>query len=84
MDIGLEFVDRYLFDKVYATLLPAKQPANFFNQTGAPWDAKAASPWNYKPASELLSFAPTDAAYQSSWTRDNIYRQLVTLYLVTW
>ena len=86
MDITLEFVDTYLFDKIYATLLPAQSPPfntnNGLNSTL--YDAKAASPWEYQPASTYLSFPPGDAAYLSQWNRDNIWRQLITLYLITW
>jgi len=86
MDIALEFVDTYLFDQVYATLLPVQTPPyntnNGLNSTLI--DAKASSPWEYAPASAYLSFAPGEAAYMSQWTRDNIWRQLITLYLITW
>jgi len=86
MDITLEFVDTYLFDKIYATLLPLQSPPfntnNGLNTTT--FDAKAASPWEYHPASTYLSFPPGEAAYMSQWTRDNTWRQLITLYLITW
>jgi lathosterol oxidase len=83
MDIVLECFDKYIFDHIYAAALPAAAPTHF-NQTGAEWNPKAASSWQWEPASALLSFQPTDAAYKSAWTRDNLYRQLITLYLITW
>ena len=86
MDIVLEIVDTYLFDTLYAALLPVQSPTfntnNGLNSTT--FDAKSASPWQYQPASTYLSFPPGEAAYMSQWTRDNIYRQLITLYLITW
>lgn len=40
--------------------------------------------WQWKPASTWISFEPSQYAYQSTWDRDNIYRQIVSLYLLTW
>jgi len=87
MDIALELCDTYFFDYMYAKVLPA-QPAPyslngaFSNSTIT--DLKAASPWHFEPASSILSFPPTDAAYMSQWTRDNAYRQLFSLFIITW
>ncbi len=90
MDIALELLDTYVFDAAYATLLPAK-PApyslssnTFGNNTTSIADLKAASPWHFEPASELISFTPGDMAYMSQWNRDNIYRQALSLFLITW
>ncbi|TVY88002.1 Delta(7)-sterol 5(6)-desaturase [Lachnellula willkommii] len=87
MDIALELCDTYAFDYIYSALLPASSsPYNlndgFSNATT--FDAKAASPWQWHPASQFLSFPPTDAAYMSQWPRDNIYRQFLSLFLIMW
>jgi len=87
MDIVLEFCDTFALDRVYAALLPA-HPAPYNLKDGATnsslFDAKASSPWQYQPSTTFFSFEPTEAAYMSAWTRDNIYRQLITLYFITW
>ncbi|EPE34630.1 hypothetical protein GLAREA_10324 [Glarea lozoyensis ATCC 20868] len=87
MDIALELLDTYALDWIYSAILPA-QPAPYnlkdgmSNMTMA--DMQSASPWQYKPASNIISFAPTDAAYTSQWTRDNVYRQTLSLFFITW
>ncbi|OQO03703.1 hypothetical protein B0A48_10368 [Cryoendolithus antarcticus] len=42
------------------------------------------STWQYEPASQYLSVQPSQYAYQSQWDRDSIYRQFVSLYMITW
>jgi len=86
MDIALELCDTYLFDHLYAALLPAS-PAPYSLKDGASnttsWDASHLS-WQYEPASQYISFQPREVAYMSQWTRDNITRQLISLYFLTW
>jgi hypothetical protein len=87
MDIALEVCDRYVFDYMYSTVLPASQTAyNVFGgvSNATTFDAKASSSWQYTPASQFISFPPSDLAYMSQWTRDNIYRQYISLFLITW
>lgn len=85
MDIALELLDRYVFDHMYAATLPAKPAPYSLNDAGAnATDLKAASTWKFEPASSIISFAPTDAAYMSQWNRDNIFRQAFSLFLITW
>ncbi|KAI9049571.1 hypothetical protein LZ554_006598 [Drepanopeziza brunnea f. sp. 'monogermtubi'] len=87
MDIALEFWDTFLFDNIYAAVAPLK-PATFSPISGAGnWtlpDIKAASQWQFQPASTLLSFSPRDAAYLSQVPRDNIFRQAFSLFLIMW
>ncbi|KUJ20111.1 uncharacterized protein LY89DRAFT_470878 [Mollisia scopiformis] len=87
MDIALELCDTYIFDYMYRAILPV-QPAPYGLQDGmgnaTTYDYKAASSWQFKPASSILSFTPTDAAYMSTLDRDNIYRQSFSLFLITW
>lgn len=73
MDIILELVDTFIADHAYAHLFPI-QP----NKTGI------AESWVWKPATKCFHFQPSQAAYMSSLARDNPYRQLFTLFFVTW
>ncbi|RKF65239.1 Delta-desaturase [Erysiphe neolycopersici] len=86
MDIVLELCDTYFFDKVYASALPA-QTLSLVNvgiaNTTIYSDTKSTA-WQYTPASSFFSFTPKDAAYMSSWNRDNIYRQAISLFFITW
>jgi len=58
----------------------------------ATWDAatgllageSARSGWQWEPSSQFFSLPPSEYAYMSRWDRDNIYRQAVSLYLLTW
>ncbi len=86
MDIVLEAVDTYALDYVYAYLLPAG-PAPFDllgnglkNQTVD----VLTSTWKFVPASTYVSFAPRAAAFLSAWPRDYIWRQFISLFLITW
>jgi lathosterol oxidase len=87
MDLALELLDTYALDWIYSAILPA-QPAPYNlkdginNSTSA--DIQSASPWQYKPSSNIISFTPTEAAYASQWTRDNVYRQTLSLFFITW
>ncbi|KAH8600788.1 hypothetical protein B0O99DRAFT_609477 [Bisporella sp. PMI_857] len=87
MDIVLEFVDKYCFDWVYATLFPLQLPS--YNQTNGAvnsthYNSTASPLWEYQPASSWISFAPGENAYMSRLARDNVYRQIASLYVVTW
>jgi lathosterol oxidase len=87
MDIALELCDTFIFDHLYASLLPA-QPAQYNLKDGVSnstlFDATVSSPWQYHAASKFVSFEPSEAAYMSQWPRDNVYRQLFSLFLITW
>jgi lathosterol oxidase len=86
MDIALEFVDTYAFDRLYAAVLPASPaPYNLKGAlgNGTSFDASS-SPWQYEPASQYISFQPGEAAYSSQWDRNNVYRQIISLYFITW
>lgn len=85
MDIPLECFDTYIFDYFYSALLPA-QPAPYSWKNGLSNSSSAAdaSTWTYQPATKFISFEPRAAAYNSQWTRDNIYRQMMSLFIITW
>jgi Delta7-sterol 5-desaturase len=88
MDIVLELVDTFALDYLYATLLPAGPPPYDLlsnaagNTTTVP--RRSLSPWVYKPATVYFSIQPAEAAYMSVWPRDNLYRQALSLFLITW
>ncbi|KAF2114950.1 hypothetical protein BDV96DRAFT_646813 [Lophiotrema nucula] len=88
MDIVLELFDTFLFDPIYATLLPAHSPTPKANAT---YSSLREQPtgfqpvgWQYAPASDYISFKPSHYAYESRLPRDDWLRQFITLYLITW
>ena len=88
MDFVLETFDTFLLDRLYATLLPAspKQqvPRQYPNGTYSSLRQMPTGGYVYEPASQYLNFEPSDFAYMSQWSRNNIFRQALSLYLITW
>lgn len=91
MDVVLEAFDTYLFDYIYAFAAPS--PAANLGKAAAVANASyaaipempsLANAWKFEPASQYLSFPPTEYAWMSSLARDNMYRQAVSLFLITW
>lgn len=77
------------FDPV-STLTASLKGHDAFNTTdfrGA-FDAAAGdftrSGWTYQPATQYLPIEPSEFAYMSRWDRDNIWRQTISLYCITW
>ncbi|QYT02717.1 C-5 sterol desaturase [Trichoderma simmonsii] len=84
MDVVLELTDTFIADHAYAWLFPL-QPAPYdFPKATAANASAAYSSWTYKPATKYFQVEPYPAAYLSSLPRDNVWRQFVTLYLITW
>jgi lathosterol oxidase len=83
MDVVLEMSDRFMFDYMYAWLLPAKLH-DFPEHASANASYKDFSSWTYKPATAFVQFEPSEAAYMSVWNRDNIFRQSLSLFLILW
>lgn len=83
MDIVLEVSDTFMFDYMYAWLLPAKLH-DFPEHAQANASGRAFSTWQYQPATSFFSFEPSDAAYMSAWSRDNILRQSLSSFLILW
>ncbi|KAK4215384.1 hypothetical protein QBC37DRAFT_124996 [Rhypophila decipiens] len=82
MDVILEVADQFLWDPMYAYILPARPapydyPDKFSNATHH-------STWQYKPSTTFINLTPGPAAYASAWDRDNIYRQSLSLFLMIW
>jgi lathosterol oxidase len=104
MDVVLECFDTFLFDRLYASVLPIQSTGAAFdpistitngfrgydvNNTAWNWPAAAGreverSAWEYKPASSSFNFPPSEYAWMSLWDRDNMARQFVSLYILTW
>lgn len=86
MDIVLELIDTFIADHVYAHFFPIKSDSNGFankmvNNTSV---HQVVSQWKWQPATKFFQIEPPPAAYMSSLNRDNPYRQLATLYFITW
>ena len=80
MDVVLEILDRLVFDRLYATVLPAPVYSAGGNYTGVP----SHTPYQYKPASRYLSLAPGKYVDASILARDDIVRQTLSLFTITW
>ena len=88
MDIVLEVFDTFIFDRLYAGLLPK---SSLFYTSTAPKNASSTfTSMRELPtavhcsSSQFVQLAPSQYAYMSAWPRDNILRQTLTLYLITW
>lgn len=97
MDIVLEVFDTLVLDRLYATILPTSAASASFNaapsgKMGATANATFSSMrelptgvgYRYHPASQYLQMQPSKWAYMSAWPRDNLYRQTISLYLITY
>ena len=90
MDIVLEIADSFLFDPLYATVLPAHTSALAANATLSSIQQEPTSyalppaTWQYQPATKYFSVQPSKYAYMSQWPRDDWRRQALSLYLITW
>ena len=42
------------------------------------------STWQFEPASQYMSVQPSEYAYMSRWDRNNVWRQTISLYILTW
>lgn len=81
MDIILELTDTYIADHAYAYLFPIGLNLDECDADNA---TTTISSWEWQPATKLFHVKPSDAAYLSTLDRDNIYRQSITLFFVTW
>lgn len=91
MDVVLEIADTFIFDPIYAALLPAVSPqaygpnATYSSYKEAPTAyVVPQATWQYEPATHYLSLTPSKYAYMSAWNRDVWQRQLLSLFLITW
>lgn len=85
MDIVLELTDTFIADYIYAWVKPALSAPYDFPQVASNGSTtQTFSSWTYQPASQFIYVEPSQAAYMSAWPRDNLYRQLITLYFIVW
>lgn len=94
MDVILEVFDTFVGDRVYAQLLPAFSPAlkshlashngSYSSLTQQHGAQAYMSTYKYQPSTQFLSLEPSDFAYMSQWPRDNMYRQALSLFFITW
>jgi len=87
MDIVLEVFDTFLFDRFWATVYPASNPSyaqNVAKHATATFSSMRELPTSIQPSTQFFQLNPSQYAYMSEWPRDNIYRQGLTLYLITW
>jgi lathosterol oxidase len=91
MDVILEIFDTFLFDRIYAQILPASRWLSYKTLNGAVNSTMAAiqenpaaySNYKFQPASAYFSVQPSSWAYRSELPRDDPFRQLLSLFLIT-
>lgn len=86
MDIVLEVVDSFFGDYLYAKALPAR-PAPYdypYPPSNETVNGQVFVPWTYEPSTKYFTIEPSPYAYQSTWPRDNILRQALSLFLIVW
>lgn len=87
MDIVLEVFDTFLFDRLYAAALPgsvAEYGAQRIGHATPTFSSMRELPTSVHPAKQLWKLEPSEYAFMSTWPRDNIWRQTLSLYLITW
>ena len=91
MDVVLEIADSFIFDPLYATLLPGASAQPFVaNATFSSFKEEPTgfavphATWQYEPSTHFFSIKPSKYAYMSAWNRDDWQRQALSLYLITW
>lgn len=76
MDVVLDVLDTFAFDRLYATLLPATQAQLALN--------KDLLPTYNQNIGNYISLSPSTWAVRSSWLRDDVKRQALSLFFITW
>lgn len=94
MDIVLEVFDNYVADYCYAKLLPASYfpelDINHPENASASFSSLRVGATHLPRQSQkiqtspYLSLEPSHFAYESVWDRENIYRQTLSLFIITW
>jgi len=93
MDIILEVFDTFVADYCYAKLLPASAASTLSQSVrhvasstfSSLREGATPSPvFAYQPSTDFFTLEPSQYAYESAWSRDSIYRQALSLYLITW
>lgn len=76
MDVVLDVLDTFAFDRLYSTVLPASATQLAVN--------KEAFPTYNENVNRYMTLSPSDWATRSSWARDDVRRQALSLFLITW
>lgn len=87
MDVVLEVFDQFVLDRLYSQLHPAVLAPQLTYNGNATSYSFADKPMHvYQPSTQYFPIAmqPSQYAYMSAWPRDNIYRQGLSLYMITW
>lgn len=88
MDIVLEVFDTFILDRLYATILPTitaiPNGRISSNDATSTYSSQRELPTAVHSASRFFQLEPSEYAYMSAWPRDNIWRQGLSLYLITW
>lgn len=87
MDVVLEVFDTFLFDRLYAAALPTSAPhqgASIVKDATTTFSSVREHPTALARTNQLFQLEPSQYAYMSQWPRDNIWRQGLSLYLITW
>ncbi|KAL8642688.1 MAG: hypothetical protein Q9228_000656 [Teloschistes exilis] len=88
MDIVLDIFDTFLFDRLYASAFPALCVANGKDRVQVAATSTFSSmrelPTTHHSPTQFWTLEPTKYAFMSAWPRDNIWRQTLSLYLITW
>lgn len=87
MDIVLEVFDTFLFDRFWSSVYPASTlnyPNSAVGDAATTLSSMRELPTAIHPSTQFFQLAPSRFAYMSELPRDNIWRQFLTLYLITW
>lgn len=87
MDIVLEIFDKFLFDRLYATILPRSPLFSGKHVSGnstSTFSSVRESPKAVLASSQFFQLEPSPYAFLSAWPRNYIWRQGLSLYLITW
>lgn len=90
MDVVLEACDALLFDRFWATVLPAKTTLSSNDATATFSSMREGATliprqrWVWEPATKYFSFPPSEYAWESAWSRDYTPRQFIELFLIVW
>lgn len=87
MDILLEVFDTFLFDRFWSIVYPTSTlnyQEHAAKDTTATFSSMRELPTAIHASTQFFQLAPSRYAFMSQWPRDNIWRQLFTLYLITW
>jgi len=87
MDIVLEVFDTFLFDRFWANVYPLsswKYIEHVVKDATTTFPSMRELPTPIHASTQFFQLEPSPYAYMSELPRDNVWRQFLTLYLITW